>query len=159
MSKEIREKRTTVTLTELIARANELREHMNVLQTQIETYTSQLSELQLVKNTLEELPTSTFDGLVVLDRLNTAFIPVRISDNWDKNIIVNIGRNYYVRTNKDKASKIVSDRISVIRRILNDLRRQYQAVLMEYNTIQQILAKIYAQAQQSQQASQRKGAS
>ncbi|ABN70187.1 prefoldin, alpha subunit [Staphylothermus marinus F1] len=159
MSKNIREKRTAVTLTELIARANELREYLNILQAQIETYTSQLSELQLVKNTLEELPINTFDGLVVLDRLNTAFIPIRISENWHNNVIVNIGRNYYVKTNKEKASKIVIDRISVIRRILNDLRKQYQAALMEYNTIQQILAKIYVQSQQSQQAPQQTGAS
>lgn len=159
MSKDIREKRTAVTLTELIARANELREYLNILQAQIETYTSQLSELQLVKNTLEELPINTFDGLVVLDRLNTAFIPIRISENWHNNVIVNIGRNYYVKTNKEKASKIVIDRISVIRRILNDLRKQYQAALMEYNTIQQILAKIYVQSQQSQQAPQQTGAS
>lgn len=158
MSKEIREQKATVTLSELIVRANELREYMGILKTQIETYTLQLSELQMVKNTLYELPTKDVEGLIVLDRLNTAFIPVQISEKWTNNIIVNIGRNYYVKTSREQAVKIVSDRISIIRRILDDLRRQYQAALMEYNTIQQILARIYVQSQQAQQASQQTGA-
>jgi prefoldin alpha subunit len=160
MSKRVEEGKRVVTVEELLARASELKEYMDLLQSQMQLYTSQLGELELVKNTLENLPLGSADTLIVLDRLNMVFIPAVLDEKWFENVFVNIGRNYYIRTNKDEAHRIVNDRIIVVRRILDNLRRQYQIVLSEYNVIQQILAKVYAQIQEkTREAGQVRGQS
>lgn len=145
MSKESREEKREITINELLIRASQLRDYLSLLSTQIENYTAQATELQLILNTIDSLPESEASVLMVLDRLNTVFIPAKIASNWSNELIVNIGRNYYIKTNKEKARELVSKRLDLVRRILDDLRRRYQTALNEYNAIQQVLASVYTQ--------------
>jgi len=145
LSKESREEKREITINELLIRASQLRDYLSLLSTQIENYTAQATELQLILNTIDSLPESEASVLMVLDRLNTVFIPAKIASNWSNELIVNIGRNYYIKTNKEKARELVSKRLDLVRRILDDLRRRYQTALNEYNAIQQVLASVYTQ--------------
>lgn len=152
MSKEIREeKQKEVSINALLIRASQLRDYLSLLSSQIENYTAQVSELQLVINTLESLPSSETDTLVALDRLNTVFIPAKINANWYNEIIVNIGRKYYIKTSREKARELVSKRLDTLHRILDDLRRKYQVAMNEYNAIQQVIATIYTQLSSKKQ--------
>ncbi len=150
MSKAERESRQYISINELIIRANELREYINILQAQIGNYSTQLSELQLSLNTIENMPEEGGEALVTLDRLSTVYLPVTIKDNWKENIVVNIGLNYYIRSSKEKAEEIIRNRIGIVRKIIEGLRREYQAALTEYNALQQIIATIYARMQEQQ---------
>jgi len=154
LSKESREEKVAISLGELVARANQLRDYLTILSSQIDTYTSHINELQVTLNTLKNIPDEDVEGLIVLDRLNSAFIPVSISGGWLKTVIVNIGRNYYMKTDREKAVEIINKRLEALRRILNNLRNQYQNMLNEYNTIQQILASIYSQQVQKSSGTQ-----
>jgi len=145
LSKESREEARVVSLNELIARANQLRDYITILGSQIETYRTHISELQIVLNTLNNLPAEGSSALMVLDRLNTAFIPVNIGGGWSSSVIINIGRNYYIKTDKARAVEIIEKRLDNLGKILNNLNQQYQALLNEYNYIQQILLSIYAE--------------
>ncbi len=150
MSKAGRESRQYISINELLIRANELREYINILQAQIGNYSTQLSELQLSLNTIENMPEEGGEALVTLDRLSTVYLPVTIKDNWKENIVVNIGLNYYIRSSKEKAEEIIRNRIGIVRKIIEGLRREYQAALTEYNALQQIIATIYARMQEQQ---------
>jgi len=150
MSKAGRESRQYISINELLIRANELREYINILQAQIGNYSTQLSELQLSLNTIENMPEEGGEALVTLDRLSTVYLPVTIKDNWKENIVVNIGLNYYIRSSKEKAEEIIRNRIGIVRKIIEGLRREYQAALTEYNALQQIIATIYAKMQEQQ---------
>jgi len=150
MSKAGRESRQYISINELIIRANELREYINILQAQIGNYSTQLSELQLSLNTIENMPEEGGEALVTLDRLSTVYLPVTIKDHWKENIVVNIGLNYYIRSSKEKAEEIIRNRMGIVRKIIEGLRREYQAALTEYNALQQIIATIYAKMQEQQ---------
>ncbi|RLG91005.1 MAG: prefoldin subunit alpha [Thermoprotei archaeon] len=150
MSKAGRESRQYISINELLIRANELREYINILQAQIGNYSTQLSELQLSLNTIENMPEEGGEALVTLDRLSTVYLPVTIKDNWKENIVVNIGLNYYIRSSKEKAKEIIRNRIGIVRKIIEGLRREYQAALTEYNALQQIIATVYARMQEQQ---------
>ena len=150
MSKAGRESRQYISINELIIRANELREYINILQAQIGNYSTQLSELQLSLNTIENMPEEGGEALVTLDRLSTVYLQVTIKDNWKENIVVNIGLNYYIRSSKEKAEEIIRNRIGIVRKIIEGLRREYQAALTEYNALQQIIATVYARMQEQQ---------
>ncbi len=150
MNKAGRESKQYISINELIIRANELREYINILQAQIGNYSTQLSELQLSLNTIENMPEEGGEALVTLDRLSTVYLPVTIKDNWKENIVVNIGLNYYIRSSKEKAEEIIRNRIGIVRKIIEGLRREYQAALTEYNALQQIIATVYARMQEQQ---------
>jgi len=155
MSKQPREERRKVSLTELMIRANELREYIGVLQAQVQELSAQLTELQLSLNTIDDLPEGSSDSYIMLDRMNTVFLPAKIINDWSEKLLVNIGGNYYIRTDKDNAVKLLNKRIADTRRVLDSLQRQLASALTEYNYIQQILASIYAQAQQASKAQQK----
>lgn len=146
MSKDLGEERRVVSLEELLVRASQLREYLNLLSSQIESYSVQISELQLVINTLDSIPAGLSDNLMVLDRLNTVFIPITVSENWSSRVLVNIGRNYYVKTTKEKASELINKRLENLRIALDEHLRRYQVALNEYNAIQRILSAVYAKA-------------
>ncbi len=150
MNKAGRDSRQYISINELIIRANELREYINILQAQIGNYSTQLSELELSLNTIENMPEEGGEALVTLDRLSTVYLPVTIKDNWKENIVVNIGLNYYIRSSKEKAEEIIRNRIGIVRKIIEGLRREYQTALTEYNALQQIIATIYARMQEQQ---------
>ncbi len=152
MSKQPREGRRKISLTELMIRANELREYIDILQAQVQELSAQLTELQLSLTTIDDLPEGSADSYVMLDRMNTVFLPVKIIDEWHKKLLVNIGGNYYIKTDKENAVKLLNKRIAETRRLLDGLQRQLVSVLTEYNYIQQILASAYVQAQQTGKA-------
>ncbi len=151
MSKDSREEARKVSLNELVLRYNQLKEYINILGSQIDTYTRHLSELQLVLDTLKNIPEKGSSALVTLDRLNTLFLPVNIVEEWSSKVVINIGRNYYMKTTRDKAVEIINKRLNNIRRILNDLQKQYQLALNEYNALQQLLSSIYVQQIEKQE--------
>ncbi len=155
MSKQPSEERRKISLTELMIRANELREYIGVLQAQVQDLSAQLTELQLSLTTIDDLPEGSSDSYIMLDRMNTVFLPAKIVNDWNEKLLVNIGGNYYIRTNKDNAVKLLNKRIADTRRVLDSLQRQLASALTEYNYIQQILASIYAQAQQASKAQQK----
>lgn len=144
----------TVTLSELFARADELRQYISILQQQMNTLSSQFAELQFSLTTIEGLPEEESECLTVLDRLNTVFVPVKIPSDWKNKVLVNIGLNYYIKLDKNKAKEVIEKRISSLRMMLEQTRRRYEQALIEYNALQQILASIYIQAQQRAQIQQ-----
>jgi len=143
LSKQPSEEKRVITFDELLIRAEQLKEYLDYLANTIETYTSQAIDLQIVLATLDSLVDGDNPVLMVLDRLNTVFIPAVIPGDWASNVIVNIGRNYYVKTSRDKAKEIVSRRLSNIRLIIERLRKQYEIVLNEYTAVQQLISRIY----------------
>ncbi len=152
MSKQPREGPRKVSLTELMIRANELREYIGILQAQVQELSAQLTELQLSLATIDDLPEDSADSYVMLDRMNTVFLPVKIVGEWHKKLLVNIGGNYYIKTDKENAVKLLNKRIAETRRLLDGLQRQLASALTEYNYIQQILASVYVQVQQTSKA-------
>lgn len=145
MSKEVKEERGVVTLQDLLVRATQLRDSLAILDAQISGYNNQLNELRLVKDTLNTISSEGLYSYILLDRLGAVFIPVNFDQQWANNVIVNIGRNVYLKTSRGEALKIVDERISKLTRIINELGRQYRAVLDEYNAINQIIQSVYAQ--------------
>jgi prefoldin alpha subunit len=148
MSKKPGEKARVVSIDELLARAEQLKQYISSVESQLTQLTSQLTELQLAASTLENIPDDGGDALVVVDRLSTVFIPASIPTGWQDNVIVNIGLNYYLKVDREKAKEVISKRINSTRRVLDALRKQYESLTTEYNSLQQILAQIYVQARQ-----------
>jgi prefoldin alpha subunit len=148
MSKKPGEKAHVVSIDELLARAEQLKQYISSVESQLTQLTSQLTELQLAASTLENIPDDGGDALVVVDRLSTVFIPASIPTGWQDNVIVNIGLNYYLKVDREKAKEVISKRINSTRRVLDALRKQYESLTTEYNALQQILAQIYVQARQ-----------
>lgn len=145
MSKEVREEKRVVTLQDLLVRATQLRDSLAVLEAQIASYNNQLNELQMVRDTLSNISNEGFHGYILLDRLGAIFIQVNLNPDWVNNVIVNIGRNVYLKTSKDEALRFVNERINRLSRIVNELGKQYRAVLDEYNAINQIIQSVYTQ--------------
>ncbi|RLG80313.1 MAG: prefoldin subunit alpha [Thermoprotei archaeon] len=148
LSKENKEERRTITVGELVSRANQLRDYISAVGSQIENISAQLVELQTALDTLNSIPKNGFPGLIALDRLKTAFIQVKTSNSWFNEVLVNIGRSYYIKTSVNEAIEIISKRVNTLRKTINELRRRYQVALNEYNAIQQILANVYARIEQ-----------
>ena len=74
-------------------------------------------------------------------------IPSSIPDNWSNRVLVNIGKNYYAKVDKDKALKILSNRITSLDNILRLRRQELNRAINEYNYLQQVLQSIYIQSQ------------
>ncbi|MEM3993392.1 MAG: prefoldin domain-containing protein, partial [Desulfurococcaceae archaeon] len=96
----IKEQKKVISLEELVARVNELRERIEILDSTLNTYLSHYKELQLAVETIKNLSNKSIEGYVVLDRLSSLMIPASISENWYNNILVNLGLGYYVKLNK-----------------------------------------------------------
>lgn len=138
----------TVTLEELVARASELKEHIDALESTLNMYLNQYKEIQLSFETLKNLPESPVEGYMVLDRLSSVMIPVIVSENWASNIIVNLGLGYYIKTNKDKAVEILTKRLGEVEKVINSIQSQRKAAVEEYLGIQRIISQVV----ESQQA-------
>jgi len=151
LSKEVKEEKRVVTLQELLVRANQLRDSLILLESQLNNYNVQLNELKLIRETISNV-SNGLKCYLLLDRLTTLFLPVTIEPGWSENVVLNIGRNIYMKTTRDKALEIVNDRINNLNRIIMDLSRQYRALLEEYNLINQILASIYAQLEKKRES-------
>ncbi|MEM4431866.1 MAG: prefoldin domain-containing protein [Desulfurococcaceae archaeon] len=151
MSKEVKEEKRVVTLQDLLVRANQLRDSLILLESQLNNYNVQLNELKLIRETISNV-SNGLKCYLLLDRLTTLFLPVTIEPGWSENVVLNIGRNIYMKTTRDKALEIVNDRINNLNRIIMDLSRQYRALLEEYNLINQILASVYAQLEKRRES-------
>ncbi|NAZ26840.1 MAG: ATP-binding protein [Thermogladius sp.] len=148
MSKKTEER--VVSLEELVARAEELKEYAGAIQSALNTYLTQYTELQLVIETLKSLPQGSPQIYVLLNRLGSAMIPAQVSEGWETNIIVNLGLNYYARATREQGVSILEKRLQAVKKIIDRLQRDYKSVVEEYSYIQQILAQVYAQLQSRQ---------
>jgi len=102
-----KETKRVVTLDELVARATELKEHINILETTINVHLNQYREVQLAFDTLKGLPEAPVQGYMILDRLSSVMLPVSVLEGWPSNVLVNLGLGYYLKTNRDKAVEIL----------------------------------------------------
>jgi prefoldin alpha subunit len=141
MSAEKQEKRV-ITFEELVGRATELKEQLDSLNTVLNMYLNQYRELQLSVETLQNLPETNTSGFTVLDRLSSVYIPVKISEDWAKNVLVNLGLGYYMKTTREKAVEILSHRIRDLERVLRDLQTRHRALLEEYLALQRLISQI-----------------
>jgi len=148
MSKRTEER--VVSLEELVARAEELKEYAGAIQSALNTYLTQYTELQLVIETLKSLPQGSPQIYVLLNRLGSAMIPAQVSEGWENNIVVNLGLNYYAKATREQGISILEKRLQAVKRIIDRLQKDYQSVVEEYSYIQQILAQVYAQLQYRQ---------
>lgn len=150
MSKKVsREEVKRVDIRSIILRINELREIIAVLQDQVASLSQELAELKLAQSTirgLEEIR-GEVEALISIDRLASVLIPSSIRDTWGSSILVNIGRNYYAKVDKDRALKILSNRITSLDNILKLRKQELNRAINEYNYLQQILQSIYIQSQ------------
>ncbi|MET1160599.1 MAG: prefoldin domain-containing protein [Thermoprotei archaeon] len=151
MSKKTPEEKRVITVGELITRANQLRDYIASLSSYLETLALQINELETARSALNAMPSQDFASLLSIDKLNAILIQALIPRDWHTQVLVNIGRNYYLKTSREKAIDIINKRLSNLRRIANEVQRQYQLALNEYNAIQQILASIYARLEQQRQ--------
>ncbi|MCC6025001.1 MAG: prefoldin subunit alpha [Desulfurococcaceae archaeon] len=140
MSTEKQER--VVTLEELISRASELREQLNSLNTILNMYLNQYRELQLSLETLRGLPDTSSEGFIVLDRLSSVYIPVKISEKWADSVLVNIGLGYYMRTTRDKAVELLSRRVREIEQVLRELQARQRALLDEYLALERLISQV-----------------
>lgn len=150
MSKKVsREEVKQVDIRSIILRINELREIIAVLQDQVASLSQELAELKLAQSTirgLEEIR-GKVEALISIDRLASVLIPSSICDTWGSSVLVNIGRNYYAKVDKDRALKILSKRITSLDNILKLRKQELDRAINEYNYLQQILQSIYIQSQ------------
>lgn len=148
MSKEEAPKERVIDVRVLLARVTELRELISIVQQQVNELSMQLSELLLSRNTLQELSKRSegTQALVTIDRLGTAFIPAAIPSNWGSEVVVNIGRNYYVKADRELAIKIIDEKARGLENVINARRRELLQLLNEYNYLQQLLQAILRQA-------------
>lgn len=149
MSKDAGKVEQEVSVDEILLRASQLREYLSVLQDQVNSVSAQISELQIVLDTLDSIPQTDSQVLVTLDRLTTVLIPATIPSTWHNELLVNIGKNYYIKTTRDKAREIVDKRLATLRRMLSELTRRYQVALTEYTALQRVLASLYGQLAQT----------
>lgn len=148
MSKKVGEERREIDINLVLARINELREYIGVLQSQLNTLTQELSELQLALSSIRGLGeiTDEREALIAVDRLATVFVPAKISGSWSTNLLVNIGGSYYVKTNSSTAEKILSKRIGSLQNLIRVHQQELSRALNEYNYLQQIVAAALYQA-------------
>jgi len=149
LSKDAGKVEQEVSVDEILLRASQLREYLSVLQDQVNSVSAQISELQIVLDTLDSIPQTDSQVLVTLDRLTTVLIPATIPSTWHNELLVNIGKNYYIKTTRDKAREIVDKRLATLRRMLGELTRRYQVALTEYTALQRVLASLYGQLAQT----------
>jgi prefoldin alpha subunit len=141
-----------VTLEELLARAEELRQSIEVLDATLNTYLSHYRELQLAIDTLKNLDEKPSSGYIVLDRLSSVMIPATIAENWSSSLIVNLGSGFYLKTNKEKALEILSKRLQGLEKTINDIQSRRRLLAEEYTSIQRILNQVFqTQMQQETQ--------
>jgi len=131
-----------ITLEELVGRATELRDQLNSLNTVLNMYLNQYREVQLSLETLRGLPETGTESFIVLDRLSSACIPVKINENWVNNVLVNLGLGYYMRTTRDKAVEIISRRARELERVLNNLQAQQRTLLEEYLALERLISQV-----------------
>ncbi|ADV65416.1 prefoldin subunit alpha [Desulfurococcus mucosus] len=139
----------SVSLEELVARINELREYANILASTINNYLTQQRELQLALETLKSLPENGGEGFIVVDRLSTAMIPATVDKEWSKRVLVHLGLGYYLKTDRDRAVDIVSRRSASLERLINELEKKYSAVVGEMNRLRNILETTYSRVQEA----------
>ena len=148
LEKTPREERRVITLEELVARVEELRESIEVLDSAINTYLSQYRELQLSLETLKNLGETPGEGYIIIDRLSSIMIPAKILEKWESNLLVNLGLGYYLKTNREKAIEILSKRIQVLEGEINQLQSRRRAMAEEYLGLQRILNQVIQSQQQ-----------
>ncbi|MEM1639421.1 MAG: prefoldin subunit alpha [Desulfurococcaceae archaeon] len=148
----IKEQKKVISLEELVARVNELRERIEILDSTLNTYLSHYKELQLAVETIKNLSNEPIEGYVVLDRLSSLMIPASISENWYNNILVNLGLGYYVKLNKDKAIEILTKRIQELEKTINSVQAQRRTLAEEYVGLQRILSQAIESQQTRQQS-------
>lgn len=141
-----------VTLDELVARASELEEHIKLLDSTLNTYLSHYREIQLSIETLKTLSERQEDGYIVVDRLSSVMIPAMIKNEWQNNLLVNLGLGYYVKTNKDKAIELLTRRQQELERVINTVQTQRKALAEEYIGIQRVISQIAEAARAKQQS-------
>jgi prefoldin alpha subunit len=145
------EERRVITLEELVARVEELRESIEVLDSAINTYLSQYRELQLSLETLKNLGETPGEGYIIIDRLSSIMIPAKILEKWESNLLVNLGLGYYLKTNREKAIEILTKRIQVLEGEINQLQSRRRAMAEEYLGLQRILNQVIQSQQQKTQ--------
>jgi len=151
LEKTPREERRVITLEELVARVEELRESIEVLDSAINTYLSQYRELQLSLETLKNLSETPGEGFIIIDRLSSIMIPAKILERWESNLLVNLGLGYYLKTNREKAIEILTKRIQVLEGEINQLQSRRRAMAEEYLGLQRILNQVIQSQQQRTQ--------
>jgi prefoldin alpha subunit len=148
LEKTPREERRVITLEELVARVEELRESIELLDSAINTYLSQYRELQLSLETLKNLGETPGEGYIIIDRLSSIMIPAKILEKWESNLLVNLGLGYYLKTNREKAIEILTKRIQVLEGEINQLQSRRRAMAEEYLGLQRILNQVIQSQQQ-----------
>jgi len=151
LEKTLREERRVITLEELVARVEELRESIEVLDSAINTYLSQYRELQLSLETLKNLGETPGEGYIIIDRLSSIMIPAKILEKWESNLLVNLGLGYYLKTNREKAIEVLTKRIQVLEGEINQLQSRRRAMAEEYLGLQRILNQVIQSQQQKTQ--------
>lgn len=153
MSKESPETKRVVTLEELIARADELKESIEALDATINTYLSHYREIQLAQETLKNLGDAPSEGYIVLDRLSSVMIPARISENWYNNLLVNLGLGYYLKTTREVALEILRKRLEALEKAINALQARRRALAEEYIGIQRVIEQVVEAQRESSKTS------
>ncbi|MEM4717174.1 MAG: prefoldin subunit alpha [Desulfurococcaceae archaeon] len=138
-------------LDELLARVSELKEHIELVDSTLNTYLNHYRELQLSIETIKTLSDRQEEGYIIIDRLSSIMIPAIVKESWHSNLLVNLGLGYYVKTTRDKAIELLSRRQQEIEKAINNLQAQRKALAEEYLGLQRLVSQIM-EAQQRKQS-------
>lgn len=107
---------------------------------------AELNELSLAKETISKLASQekVEEALVSLDRSGYAYIKASISDT--RNVLVNIGSNYYVIIDSSKAIEILEKRITELSSMKSRLEKELAAVTQKIGELKQIIAQVQTSA-------------
>lgn len=142
-----KESKKTISLEELVARASELKERINALESTLNMYLNQYKEIQLSFETLKDLPEKPIQGYMVLDRLSSVMIPVVVDEKWVDNVIVSLGLGYYVKTNRDRAVEILTRRLGEIEKVITTVQSQRRVMVEEYLGLQRVISQFIGSQQ------------
>lgn len=140
-------KQVAISINDIVARINVLQKYIELLQTQIELLLSEINELKLTQTALKEAGSSN-DVYISTNRLGTAFIKGVLAENWDKEILLHIGLEYFIIVDKEKALKHISEKLRARTELLNKTQMDYNAAINEYNQLNTLLSVIYNKIQQ-----------
>ncbi len=157
MSKTAETKQVTISLDELAARAELLRRYIELLKTQMDLLLEEINELKTAYNTLKEARESEDEIYISTNRFNTVLIKGSLPKGWDKDILLHIGLEYFIKTDKETAMKLLEKKISEREEVVRKTREDYKKMLIEYEQIQGILATVYQQLQAGRAQAVRQG--
>lgn len=108
-----------------------IEQQVNQVQKQLRNFENQLMDLDVTKQSLEELKKSKLDSETLSMLSPGIFVKTKLAEN--KDVIINVGGNVAVKKNVEDAKKLIEDQIGEVKKIqaqlMGDLQKLDGAIL------------------------------